>query len=276
MTDYRQWTTAISIKTTELETLLRLKACGVEGVELSISARECDSIAWEQFRKNADEAGIRILSYHLPFSGEVHIASVDEAHRRKMVNYLKSLIQKACAVGIFRFVIHPSTEPISEEERPYVLEAAKKSLSELAQFADECGAVLCVENLPRTCLGRSADEMVELLSADERLRVCFDVNHLLTVNGSTHREFVQKLGGRIVTTHMSDYDFVDEKHFFPGYGMLNWKEVVELLEEADYSGPFLYEGGFSPSHWASEVPFGTYEMARDRHMTIKELTGKSK
>ncbi|MBQ2434269.1 MAG: hypothetical protein II266_07525, partial [Clostridia bacterium] len=61
-----------------------------------------------------------------------------------------------------------------------------------------------------------------------------------------------------------------------GYGMINWKEVVELLEEADYNGPFLYEGGFSPSAWMPEVPHGTYEMARERHMTIKELTGRSK
>jgi sugar phosphate isomerase/epimerase len=116
--------------------------------------------------------------------------------------------------------------------------------------------------------------MLELVSADSRLRVCFDVNHLCQAYGSTHAEFVEKLGHLIVTTHMSDYDFIDEKHFFPGYGMIDWCSLVEHLENADYSGPFLYEGGFSPSARAPEVPHGTFEMARERHMTIKELHGQ--
>ncbi len=274
MTDYRNWTTAISTNHTDYETLLRMKNCGVGGIELSVSYPACDEIPWQELRENANRAGIDILSYHLPFSQQVHIASPDENHRQKMVSYLESMIEKAHAVGIRRFVIHPSTEPISDEERPHQMTAAKKSLKELAQFAHERGCVLCVEDLPRTCLGHTADEMLELLSADDRLKVCFDVNHLCCAYGSTHREFVEKLGGRIVTTHMSDYDFIDEKHFFPGYGRIDWKHVVELLEEADYSGPFLYEGGFAPSHWNPAVPHGTYEMARQRHMTIKELRGQ--
>jgi sugar phosphate isomerase/epimerase len=73
---------------------------------------------------------------------------------------------------------------------------------------------------------------------------------------------------------MSDYDFLDEKHYFPGNGLIDWKEVVELLEEAGYEGPFLYEGGFSPSHWNPAVPFGKYEDARERHLHIKEFRGK--
>lgn len=275
MSQFDQWKTAISTHHTDLESLCRLSACSVHGMELSVPWQDCDQIDWAAFRQNADAAGVEILSYHLPFSREIHIASPDEAYRQKMVAYLENLIEKACAVGIRRFIIHPSTEPISDEERPHHIAAAKKSLAELAQFADERGAVLCVEDLPRTCLGHTADEMLELVSADSRLRVCFDVNHLCAEYGCTHVEFVEKLGHLIVTTHISDYDFIDEKHFFPGYGMIDWKEVVELLEAADYQGPFLYEGGFEPSARAPEVPHGTWEMARERHLHIKELRGKN-
>lgn len=275
MTDYRQWKTAIATKLTDLEFYRHLKACDIDGIELSVPCDLCNDIPWEDVRKNADAAGIEIFSYHLPFSQKVHIAAPDEAYRLEMVGLLKELIEKACAIGIRRFVIHPSTEPIADEERSAHMAASKRSLAELAQFADERGAVLCVEDLPRTCLGHTVDEMLELLSADDRLRVCFDVNHLLTAYGSTHREFVEKLGPRIVTVHMSDYDFVDEKHFFPGYGLIDWKEVVELLEAADYPGPFLYEGGFSPNARMPEVPHGSFEIARHRHMTIKELRGRN-
>lgn len=271
MTDYRLWKTAISVPHTDYETLLRLKNCGVEAIELAVPCAESDSIPWQSLRENADAAGIELWSFHLPFSQEIHIAAPDEEYRRRMVDYMKTMIERASSAGIRRFVIHPSTEPIPDEERPLQMAASKKSLAELAQFAAERNAVICVEDLPRTCLGHTADEMLELLSADDRLRVCFDVNHLCLAYGTTHREFVEKLGDRIETTHMSDYDFVDEKHFFPGYGKLDWKSLIELLENADYSGPFLYEGGFHPSGFAPDVPFATYEMARKRHLTIKEI-----
>ena len=274
MTDCRQWKTAISTKATDYETLLRLKNCGVDAVELSVPWQEADSIDWPAYRQNADAAGIEIWSFHLPFSQKIFISSPDEEYRRKMVEYQCGNIEKATAVGIRRFIIHPSTEPITDEERPLQMAAAKKSLAELAQFAAERGAVMCVEDLPRTCLGHTVEEMLDLVSADSRLRVCFDVNHLCKAYGSTHAEFVEKLGHLIVTTHMSDYDFIDEKHFFPGYGMIDWCSLVEQLENADYCGPFLYEGGFSPSARAPEVPHGTFEMARERHMTIKELHGQ--
>ena len=303
MTDYRNWKTAISTSHTDYETLKRFTDCGVQAMELSVSWDECDSIDWAALRYNADAADIEILSYHLPFSGELNIAATDEAERQRVVTYQCGMIKKAADIGIRRFVIHPSAEPLpddalannprwlaawnmSEEEiagykaqlegisRADCMAAAKKSLAELADYAAQFDAVICVEDLPRTCLGHTVEEMQELVSADERLRVCFDVNHFLTDYGSTHKQFVEKLGHLIVTTHMSDYDFIDEKHFFPGYGMLDWKSIVEYLEAADYNGPFLYEGGFSRSSKYPEVPFATFEMARERHMTIKELTGK--
>lgn len=273
MTAYTDWVTALSTNHTDLETLRFYHDCGIGGVELSEKWNLCDEIDWAAFRKNADQAGVRILSFHLPFSMLTNIAAPDEENRQSAVATQKRMMENAAGVNIRRFVIHPSAEPIPEEERPLWLQSAKKSLKELAEFAASLDAVLCVEDLPRSCLGNTADEMLELISVDDRLRVCFDVNHLCLNNGGTHQEFIDKLGDKIVTTHMSDYDFVDEKHFFPGYGLIDWKALVESLEQADYSGPFLYEGGFGPSPWAPDVPFGKIEDARNRQLTIKELRG---
>ena len=127
----------------------------------------------------------------------------------------------------------------------------------------------------RISLENTADEMLELVSADPRLRVCFDVNHLCLEFGCDHREFVEKLGHLIETTHMSDYDFIDERHFFPGYGQIDWQEVIELLENAGYCGPFLSEGGYNQSKLFPDVPFGTVEELHERHMHIKEFRGKN-
>ena len=45
--------------------------------------------------------------------------------------------------------------------------------------AQQLGQVIAVEDLPRTCLGRESSEMLELISVNDKLRVCFDTNHLL-------------------------------------------------------------------------------------------------
>ena len=49
------------------------------------------------------------------------------------------------------------------------------------------------------------------------------------------------MGGRIITLHVSDYDFVDERHLLPGEGKNPWGEILRALEEVGYDGRFTYE-----------------------------------
>lgn len=41
--------------------------------------------------------------------------------------------------------------------------------------------------------------------------------------------------------HISDYDFVDERHDLPGCGINQWHALLDLLKDAGYNGPALYE-----------------------------------
>jgi sugar phosphate isomerase/epimerase len=68
--------------------------------------------------------------------------------------------------------------------------------------------------------------------------VCLDPNHLL---GESHSALINALAGKIVTTHISDYDFLEERHWMPGEGKIDWPRLVAALKEVGYSGPFLYE-----------------------------------
>ena len=49
------------------------------------------------------------------------------------------------------------------------------------------------------------------------------------------------LGNRVKTLHISDHDYLDEQHWLPGEGKINWKEVVSALKEIGYEGVFNYE-----------------------------------
>jgi sugar phosphate isomerase/epimerase len=68
--------------------------------------------------------------------------------------------------------------------------------------------------------------------------VAYDTNHLLIQDNV---EFIEAVGGRIITLHVSDYDFIDERHAMPLEGKNDWKAIISALEEAGYNGPWLYE-----------------------------------
>ncbi|MBQ9545624.1 MAG: sugar phosphate isomerase/epimerase, partial [Clostridia bacterium] len=131
--------------------------------------------------------------------------------------------------------------------------------AELNEICQNNGMTLAIEVLPRTCLGNCSDEILRFVEAIPGLKVCFDVNHLLKEDHST---FIKKVGKYIVTTHISDYDFVDEKHWFPLDGKIDWKKLQEDLEAADYSGPFLYETGLPGNRVLSDVKKNKLELEK--------------
>lgn len=213
------------------------KSNNIEYIEISCNSDMIFSFDYESFISYAKKLGITVWSFHLPFCN-IDISVLDDELRKKAIDYFETIIKKFSGYGIHRFIIHPSSEPIDNEIRVQRLNASKKSLTELADIAENYNSVLSVENLPRTCLGKNSDEMLELLSADERLSVSFDTNHLLE---ESQVDFISKIGNKIETLHVSDYDFVNERHWLPGEGKTDWSSVVSTLLKVGYKGPWLYE-----------------------------------
>ncbi len=210
---------------------------GIKAIEVTISFLEHKPIPWDKLVLWSEKYGVKLWSFHLPFM-KADIASLDDEYRISLVAKLSEYIKNAAAIGIKTIVIHPSYEPYSEDERAMRMEQAKKSLKSLAESAQNEGVRLAVENLPRTCLGRNSDEIMDLISAHPELKVCFDTNHLLDESSD---DFIEKLGDKIVTIHVSDYDFKNERHWFPGEGKIDWIKLINKLKEVEYKGPFLYE-----------------------------------
>ena len=192
-----------------------------------------------KIREAAMRNNVTVWSLHLPFGAGYYDISCEDAEKRQ--NAFKKysrLIEYASEIGAKIAVVHPSFEPIEDRIREERLRLSEDSLCILSRTAKRCGIKLAVENLPRTCLGRTSDEIMRLISADDSLGVCFDVNHLLI---ESHRDFVSAVGNRIITVHISDYDFLDERHLLPGKGKIDWKELIGLLKDAGYRGPFMNE-----------------------------------
>ena len=248
MSDARQWKAGVSscaLGNLEEEAFKAYSESGIDCME--ISPENYDELDWKQMLELSKRYGVALWSFHLPYGPFVtmDISGVTTPDARTAVEIHKEYIRKFSNIGIKIGVIHPSAEPIPTETkaRYTVLERAKESLAELADFAAGCGVTIAVEDLPRTCLGNCSAEILELISVDDRLRVCYDTNHLLSED-NVH--FIEAVGDKIITMHVSDYDFINERHWMPYEGKNDWVSIVTALEKVGYSGPFMYELSANP------------------------------
>lgn len=208
----------------------------LENPDIKTEAYTCHNA--DDLKQMSERSGVKLWSLHVPYGEFYDLSVTDDAERAYAVKKYGELIRYTGEIGAKITVVHPSFEPIEESQRAERLRCTADSLAKLADTAAACGVTVAVENLPRTCLGRDGKEMQYLLTADDRLGLCFDVNHLLI---QSHKDFMGDIGGRIVTVHISDYDFVDERHLLPGKGKIDWAELILLLKQAGYSGPFMNE-----------------------------------
>lgn len=220
------------------DVLASYQRAGISAVEISGSEHHFLKQSPAAVRTLAADHGITLWSFHLPFVPFDQIdISMPSLAKTTLEKHVES-IKRAVEFGIKVFVIHPSGEPICDK-RDERIACAKEHLSLLAEEAEREGAVIAVEDIPRTCLCNTIDETLDIVSADDRLRVCFDTNHL--IHGDKPEAFAERLGDRIVTLHVSDYDFKNERHWLPGEGKIDWHALVTALKAIDYRGPWMFE-----------------------------------
>ncbi len=233
---------------------------GIKHMEISPRSTEYTEFDYKNAERLSREFKVNLWSYHLQFSPFTltDISSPDKELLKSTLDILSEQIKKAADIGIDKFIIHASGEPIADGVRANYMNTAKQSLKYLCETATASGGVLAVEDLPRTCLGNCSDDIKELISVDDRLRVCFDSNHLLKQDNC---EFIKALGDKIITTHISDFDFINERHWLPGEGKIDWQSIIATLNEVGYDGVWLYEIGFA-------CPKTIY---RDRNLTCADF-----
>lgn len=211
-------------------------------MEISVAAEEYKNLDYKAIKAYAEKYDVTLWSFHLPFS-PFETTDISRKHLKyKTIKYFNELIDKASDIGITNFIIHPSSEPILPRFREMRFDNAADSLYILAEKAEKCGAGLLVEDLPRSCLGNNSDEILKLISVHKNLSVCFDTNHLLD---ESIMDFIDKVGDKIKSTHISDYDMLNERHWLPGEGVVEWHSVYKKLSSIGYDGPWLYEVGFN-------------------------------
>ena len=207
-----------------------------------------------------EKYGIYLESTHLCLGDTLDLSLTDTMD--KTIEVMKKQIYHAGQAGLKYAVVHASAEPVSANEREERLKRSADNIAQLSDFASRNDIILCVEDLPRSCLCNDIGDISYILSQDNRLCVCLDTNHLFKC---THEAFISAFGSKIKMTHISDYDYVNECHSIPGDGKINWHGLKNALEKADYQGAFLYESDVDRRDGKPELPMNAY---RKIHMNI--------
>ena len=263
-TEVIMWKIGLSLNKNSLceKTFIEMQECGIGAVEVSMEAYEYPDADFKTIFSLADKYGIECWSLHLPIAPQQHFDVSNREATVEAMAYQTKLIKRAASeMGIKHFVIHSGGEPLQECDRGWRIQLAGEKLSLLADVAEAGGADLAVEDLPRTCLGRDSDEVLAILSYDDRLKACFDANHLFR---ESEVDYIKKLGKRIVTTHISDRDNINERHWLPGEGLLDWVSIVDALEDVGYNGVWLYEIDFDiPKNILRDRPLCPADFAKN-------------
>lgn len=190
---------------------------------------------------------VAVRSFHIPFgsndeSFKFAPASLDAGERENTLIYTKRLIESLLPTGIEYVVLHGSLR-VLDEDRPEHLEAFVEYLQKLSDYCKPLGIRIAVETLKPRCIGNGLKEHLYIKEHVKRdnVGICFDSNHLLNEDNLA---FLEGAGQHVFTTHLSDFDGEDERHWYPGRGISNWKETVRILEEKDYTGPWVFEVSF--------------------------------
>jgi len=116
------------------------------------------------------------------------------------------------------------------------LEAARRSLAELAEYAERAGVRLGLENRYHYLDIPLLSEMEALLAEldPERVGFWYDVGHAQTLDRlgfDRHEDWLRRLAGRIVGAHLHDVRGIHD-HLAAGLGEVDWGMVAPYLPGA--------------------------------------------
>jgi sugar phosphate isomerase/epimerase len=239
------------------ETAKLLNGSSVQAVELWEPTFRKDEDYIDTMRRLFSAAGVMVRTVHANFGGSLDISSPDPAIRSAGIRAFTTALDLAVRMGAHIVIVHPSSEPILDAERPGRMDIAKRSIKTIAGAAGRAGCQIALELLPRSCLGHSVEELLDLLEVVDDYRtagVCLDTNHLMA-DYTALPEVVRKLGPRLIALHCSDYDGVDEKHWPPGQGVINWTDFLQALKDVHFPGPLHFEATLDGQTPAERLAF---------------------
>ena len=83
-----------------------------------------------------------------------------------------------------------------------------------------------------------SNQMTYILDNCPNVYTCVDVNHYYHEKAW---DAILKFKDRIGCVHISDYDFIKERHLMPKEGLNDWNKIIDALRKTNFKYSFNYE-----------------------------------
>ncbi len=226
------------------------KAAGFAGIEAAPHLFEGKSDSeLETIRGEFEKDGLRIETFHLPFTPRDDIASFYESDRQKAADNIKAWLQRAAALGAVVCIQHPTTNRSSVDVEgidPFMRQISK-SLETLLPEAEKLGITIAIENMVPRSHGRfcsQPEHMSTLLKEFEgsNLGTCLDTGHANISGGVEVMEgFFNAMESSLVAFHLQDNAGDRDSHLAPGHGTIEWRVVFGRIAKIDFRRPVCIE-----------------------------------
>lgn len=234
----------------DIQLLETVKKSGFDCIDISVGdmfpkVYSCDiskmDITLEElreFRKKAEDIGIRVWQTHAPFRYPPR--DLEPADREERFEKFQRCIMATAALGSQHVVIHP-LYPYGEFEDPnpqWCFDINRDFFSRLAKTAKEYGVTICIENLPWPLVSLSSpDEIAKLVHAinSENVKMCLDTGHSLVLKEQPG-EALRKHHDIIKVLHVHDNQGKGDQHLFPFFGASDWEDFAQSLKETKFEG----------------------------------------
>ena len=190
-----------------------------------------------EVKKKAETVNVRLHSAHSPL-GDYDLTSLDDEDYEKALEVHLHSVEALALVGVEYFVVHQVGGP--KEEWPRRAERAVPALEALCQRASEVDIRILIENLKAT----NCEQLRELIEkvGSPVLGICLDIGHANCYSQSVVSE-IEVAAEYLWSIHAHDNHgpASGDEHLPPGWGTVNWQEVVHSLNKVGYGGPFMME-----------------------------------
>jgi sugar phosphate isomerase/epimerase len=185
----------------------------------------------------AEEQGIAIDSLHAPYRVKHDISYSDSESRMASVCRIALAMSAAVELGAKTVILHLQSFPVKTGIQD--VDSLLRSLEALVETAENMQIRLAAENLP----GEVANLFLHRALAEfksDHFGFCYDSSHDQLGPGKPY-EILEEFADRLFAVHLSDNDGLEDRHWIPFTGIVDWERVCYILHEARYSHPLLLE-----------------------------------
>jgi sugar phosphate isomerase/epimerase len=181
-------------------------------------------------------------SIHAPYA-DTNLAADDDLIREWILKRIRASIRFSSELDAECLVLHPgwttATEPFS---RGRSWELNLRSLHWLMRYAGEYGVDCLMENVPNPTpyLLVTVDDF-DLFDEEMEPSMSYVLDVAHAHLQSEEYRFIEKFGHKIKHVHVSDNWGDKDTHLPLGEGNINWRKVLDALDDAGFEGWLVIE-----------------------------------